>query len=215
MYNALCAVTVGNIIGLSIEQIKKGIESFELTKKRMDITELKNGVTIINDSYNASFESMQASLKYLGSIKDSRKIAVLGDMFELGEYSEELHKKVGIEVARNKMDILLCCGDNSKYIAEMAKDEGLKEELNTLAYSLNYNSYNEIEVFEKYLSDNNYIKIDGNNILVSDLKLENGKYAIFAYKDDWYHMFSIIDNIIYDKNNDCLDLYVISIYKEV
>lgn len=89
----------------------------------------------------------------------------------------------------------------------------LKEELNVLASTLNYNSYNEIEVFEKYLSDNNYIKIDGNNTLVSDLKLDNGKYAIFAYKDDWYHMFSIIDNTIYDKNNDCLDLYVISIYK--
>ena len=58
----------------------------------------------------------------------------------------------------------------------------IKEELTTLAKSLNYNSYNEIEVFEKYLSNNNYIKIDGNNILVSDLKLENGKYAIFAYK---------------------------------
>ena len=93
--------------------------------------------------------------------------------------------------------------------------ETLKEELNLLASTLNYSSYNEIEVFEKYLSDNNYIKIDGNNILVSDLKLENGKYAIFAYKDDWYHMFSIIDNTIYDKNNSCLDLYVISIYKEV
>ena len=91
--------------------------------------------------------------------------------------------------------------------------ETLKEELNLLASTLNYNSYNEIEVFEKYLSDNNYIKIDGNNILVSDLKLDNGKYAIFAYKDDWYHMFSIIDNTIYDKNNNCLDLYVISIYK--
>ena len=89
----------------------------------------------------------------------------------------------------------------------------IKKELLELASTLNYNSYNEIEVFEKYLSDNNYIKIDGNNTLVSDLKLDNGKYAIFAYKDDWYHMFSIIDNTIYDKNNDCLDLYVISIYK--
>lgn len=91
--------------------------------------------------------------------------------------------------------------------------ETLKEELNLLASTLNYNSYNEIEVFEKYLSDNNYIKIDGNNTLVSDLKLDNGKYAIFAYKDDFYHMFSIIDNTIYDKNNNCLDLFVISIYK--
>ena len=51
--------------------------------------------------------------------------------------------------------------------------------------------------------------IDGNNTLVSDLKLDKGKYAIFAYKDDWYHMFSIIDNIVYDKTKDCFGLYVI------
>ena len=91
--------------------------------------------------------------------------------------------------------------------------ETLKEELNLLASTLNYNYYNEIEVFEKYLSNNNYIKIDGNNTLVSNLNLESGKYAIFAFKDDFYHMFSIIDNAIYDKDNNCLDLYVISIYK--
>ena len=89
----------------------------------------------------------------------------------------------------------------------------IKEELTTLANFLNYESYNEIEVFEKYLSDNNYIKIDGNNILVSNLTLESGKYAIFAFKDDFYHMFPIIDNTIYDVNDDCLDLCVINIYK--
>lgn len=91
--------------------------------------------------------------------------------------------------------------------------ETLKQELLILSKELNYESYNEIEVFEKYLSNNNYIKIDGNNTLISDLHLEKGKYAIFAYKDDFYHMFSIIDNTIYDKNNACLDLYAISIYK--
>lgn len=89
----------------------------------------------------------------------------------------------------------------------------LKEELNDLAKKLNYESYNEIEVFEKYLSDNNYEKIDGNNTLVCDLNLDNGKYAIFAFKGDFYHMFALIDNIIYDKNEGSLDLYAISIYK--
>lgn len=125
VYNALCAATVGNILELSIEQIKNGIETFELTKKRMDITELDNGVTIINDSYNASFESMQASLKYLSGLKNSRKIAVLGDMFELGEYSKELHEKVGKEVAKNNIDILVCSGENAKYIVDIAKENGM------------------------------------------------------------------------------------------
>ena len=137
VYNALCAVTVGKLLGLDIEQIKHGIETFELTKKRMDITQLDNGVTIINDSYNASFESMQASLKYLSGLKSKRKIAVLGDMFELGKYSEELHKKVGKEVVKNNIDILICSGDCSKNIVEEAKRNGMKS--NNIYYFENKN----------------------------------------------------------------------------
>ena len=59
--NALCAITVGEVLKIEEDKIKKGIESFELTKKRMDIVELKNGIKIINDAYNASLESMTAS----------------------------------------------------------------------------------------------------------------------------------------------------------
>ena len=58
---------------------------------------------------------MTASLKVLSEFKE-RKIAVLGDMFELGDFSEELHKKVGKEVVKNKIDILIACGENAKYI---------------------------------------------------------------------------------------------------
>ena len=124
IYNALCAATVGNKLGLTNEEIKRGIETFKLTKKRMDIDVLNNGVKIINDSYNASFESMKASLENL-SRYTGRKIAVLGDMFELGDYSEELHRKVGIEVAKNKIDILICAGENSKYIVKAAMENGM------------------------------------------------------------------------------------------
>ena len=121
--NSLCAITVGEVLGIEPDKIKSGIESFELTKKRMDIIELKNGVKIINDAYNASLESMKASLKVLSEFKGNRKIAVLGDMFELGDFAKELHKKVGEEVAKNKIDILIASGENSKYMAEGAKKE--------------------------------------------------------------------------------------------
>ena len=93
----------------------------------MDIEVLKNGVKIINDSYNASFESMRGSLQNLAQYKN-RKIAVLGDMFELGEYAKELHEKVGVEVYKNNIDILICTGQNAKYIANKAKEEGMPEE---------------------------------------------------------------------------------------
>ena len=125
IYNALCAAAVGNKLGLTKEQIKNGIETFELTKKRMDIETLANGVKIINDSYNASFESMKGSIENLARY-DTRKIAVLGDMFELGEYSEELHRKVGSQVVKNKIDILLCAGENAKNIADQAQKEGMQ-----------------------------------------------------------------------------------------
>ena len=125
--NSLCATMVGNLIGLSNEEIQRGISSFELTKKRMEIIKLKNGATIINDSYNASFESMKASIEYLANTKSERKIAVLGDMFELGDFSEKLHREVGKEVAKHKIDKLFVIGENSKYISEEASQVGMNE----------------------------------------------------------------------------------------
>jgi len=121
VYNALCATEVGRILQISNEQIQQGISQFELTKKRMDIRKLENGAILINDAYNASYESMQASLEFLENYRGQRKIAVLGDMFELGEFSIELHKKVGEEVAKRNIDILICAGENSKYIIKEAE----------------------------------------------------------------------------------------------
>lgn len=120
IYNALCGFLVGKVLGLTSKEIQNGISKFELTKKRMDIRALKNGVTLINDSYNASYESMKASLKYLSNRTDLRKIAVLGDMLELGEFSKELHEKVGEEVANNNIDILICRGKFAKDIISKA-----------------------------------------------------------------------------------------------
>ena len=110
-----------------MKKIKKGISTFELTKKRMEITKTENGITIINDSYNASYDSMKLAIQHLSNINAKRKIAVLGDMFELGEFAEELHKKVGEEVAKNKIDKLFVIGDESKNILSQAIKNGLDE----------------------------------------------------------------------------------------
>jgi len=87
----------------------------------MDITTLENGITVIHDYYNANYDSMKGALEYLGKFQERRKIAVLGDMLELGEYSKELHEKVGEEVIKNKIDILITVGKEANYIAEKAK----------------------------------------------------------------------------------------------
>ena len=122
--NALCALTVGKLLNLNNEEIKNGINSFELTAKRMEINHLKNNITIINDSYNASFESMKASILSLKNMKANRRIAVLGDMFELGEFSEKLHRKVGTEIYKNNIDKLFLIGENAKFIGNEAEKEG-------------------------------------------------------------------------------------------
>jgi len=128
VYNALCAISVGKILNIENDKILKGIKEVELTKNRMEIQEIKNGVKIINDCYNASYESMQVLLEYLGKLNCNRKIAVLGDMFELGDFSEELHRKVGEEVVKNNIDILICSGENSKYIIDEAIGSRMKKE---------------------------------------------------------------------------------------
>ena len=106
VYNALCAAAVGVKNGIEMDKILEGIANFELTKNRMVILE-KNGVKIINDSYNASYDSMKAGLEILSKMSSKRRIAVLGDMLELGDFSKDLHEKVGDEVLKNKIDFLI------------------------------------------------------------------------------------------------------------
>ena len=87
-------------------------------------------------------------------------------------------------------------------------------ELLDISKELNCN-FNDIETFEEYMNRRNTKKIDyGNDLLIKDLTLDNEKYIIFCYdKKDFYHMVPIINNTVYDYNSDCLNLYVISIYK--
>ncbi len=125
VYNSLAAISVGELLNIPIEKIQLGIKNFELTKMRLDVQKSSKGYTIINDCYNANYDSMKSAIEYLNSSKGNRKIAVLGDMLELGEFSQELHKKVGEEVAKNKIDILITVGKEANNIAETAKKNGI------------------------------------------------------------------------------------------
>ena len=115
VYNSLCAITVGKILGIDFKSIKKGIYDFKLTKGRMEERKLDNDITLLVDCYNANYDSMKSALEVLGKY-NTRRIAVLGDMLELGEYSESLHYKVGECVKNNNIDILITVGELSKYI---------------------------------------------------------------------------------------------------
>ena len=88
-------------------------------------------------------------------------------------------------------------------------------DLCSLAKELKYDSFNDIEVFKDYMKKHNTFKIDyGKDKKIKELDLNNGNYIVFCYdKKDWYHIVNIENNVLYDKENDTLELYVISIYK--
>ena len=127
IYNSLCAIAVGRALNIEPEKIIQGIGDFKLTAKRMDFKKVKNNATVLADYYNASYDSMKSALEVVKDYKADRRIAVLGDMLELGEFSEQLHKDVGTEVYKNNIDILITVGTLAKYIAESAKQLGTKE----------------------------------------------------------------------------------------
>ncbi len=110
IHDALAAIAVGLNLGVKPEDIQKGLAQFQNMEGRQEIFR-KNGYTIIKDCYNAGPESMAAALAVLGS-KEGRRVAVLGDMLELGVRSQAEHYKVG-RIAAEKADVLLAYGDNS------------------------------------------------------------------------------------------------------
>lgn len=127
IYNSLCAFSIGKLLNIDETKIIEGISNFSLSSNRMDMQKIKNNITVINDSYNANLDSMKAAISVLSKMKAKRKIAVLGNMFELGEYTEEIHKKVGKFVAENNIDILITVGKYAEYIAEEAKKNNVNE----------------------------------------------------------------------------------------
>ncbi|WHH58889.1 UDP-N-acetylmuramoyl-tripeptide--D-alanyl-D-alanine ligase [Petroclostridium sp. X23] len=128
IYNALAAIAVGLEYHMEIDDILDGISRFKSGKMRQDIFESK-GIKVINDCYNASPTSMEAALKVLKQIENTgNKVAILGDMLEMGEWAYDAHKKVGSDVVKNNIDYLLTMGYNGKYIALGALQSGMPQE---------------------------------------------------------------------------------------
>ena len=120
--NALAATAVGRALGLTMQEIKAGIEALEPVGGRFHI--INHGdIQIIDDCYNANPVSMKASLDVLRDAK-GRKVAILGDMGELGENEEQMHAEVGYHAAKNKIDLLICTGKISSHMAEAAMASG-------------------------------------------------------------------------------------------
>jgi UDP-N-acetylmuramoyl-tripeptide--D-alanyl-D-alanine ligase len=122
--NALAAAAVADTLGLSREEIRRGLGQVEAVSGRSHIVQLKD-IVLIDDCYNANPVSMKAAVDLLTEA-DGRKVAVLGDMFELGEKEKELHYQVG-EYTRGKVDVLFAVGTLAEEIYRGAESKGPAE----------------------------------------------------------------------------------------
>ena len=120
VYNALAGTAVGIELGLTLDEIKAGIEALQPVAGRNHMIETEH-LTILDDCYNANPVSMKASLDVLSTAL-TRKVAILGDMFELGADELALHREVGTYAAEKKIDLLCCIGMLSKAMADGAAE---------------------------------------------------------------------------------------------
>jgi len=126
LYNALAAISVAKEFDISLSLMSDILSKFKFPKMRME--KLKYGeVTVINDAYNANPTSVQAALTELvSSFPSGRKIVVLGDMLELGRVSKKFHKEIGEAVARSPIHSLIAIGEDARFIAQAARDQGME-----------------------------------------------------------------------------------------
>jgi UDP-N-acetylmuramyl pentapeptide synthase len=127
--NAMLAIAAGRLFGLSLEECAVGLASTPLTKARLQIREI-DGIEFIDDSYNANPDSMKAALRTLVELEaDGRRIAVLGEMGELGAESERGHSEVGEAAATLRVDELIAVGAAGAAIARAAQKAGLENSI--------------------------------------------------------------------------------------
>lgn len=125
VYNALAAFAAAKHYGVEDERIAKALADFKPSKMRMDIRSF-GGVLLINDCYNASPDSVRAALRVLLGSEAQRRVAILGDILEMGAYGPKAHKELG-QTAAQCADVLITAGKDAVYIREGAIEAGMKE----------------------------------------------------------------------------------------
>ncbi|WP_026476369.1 UDP-N-acetylmuramoyl-tripeptide--D-alanyl-D-alanine ligase [Alkaliphilus transvaalensis] len=155
VYNALAAIWIGLNYNMTPSEIQRGLDSYVPSKMRMEIIELPD-IKVINDAYNASPDSMKAALNVLDRLEGNRRIAIFGNMLEMGAFSEEGHRIVGNYVTGTGLDILITVGEMAKWIGEEAKAIGGLKEIYTLE-----NNQEAIEILNKILQKKDLVLVKG------------------------------------------------------
>ncbi len=126
IYPTLMAAAVAEHFGMAPDEIAQGIRAFLPTKMRMNLIRCSGDVVILNDAYNANPQSMRAAAAVLGDARDRRRVAVVGDMKELGANSRTFHHAVGGYFAEAGVNRLIAIGDLARYMAEGAQEAGME-----------------------------------------------------------------------------------------
>lgn len=119
--NAMLAAAAGIACGISLEDAAAGLRAMEPEARRLNIED-RGGIKLIDDTYNASPDSMMAAIDVLASVGGRRKLAILADILEMGDAAAEYHKSVGEYASKKKIDVIISIGQNARYIAEGARE---------------------------------------------------------------------------------------------
>lgn len=152
--NLLLAIAAGISLKVPMESIKEGIKDLKLSEGRLENIKLKNNILLINDAYNANSESMKNAIDYLNSMEGKRKIAILGNMRELGDQSINLHSEVGEYINNENLDYLITIGSDAKYIYNSTSIENKKH----------FDSKESVCPFlSEFLNDNDIVLVKASN----------------------------------------------------
>lgn len=126
VYNALAAVAVGMNFGVSADECVAGLANCEYTSQRLEVIR-NGGIEIINDCYNSSPDSIRAALKVQTNTTKLHRVAILGDVLEMGSYAKQAHYDLGADVVDLGVDKLITAGENAAELARGARDAGMTD----------------------------------------------------------------------------------------
>jgi UDP-N-acetylmuramoyl-tripeptide--D-alanyl-D-alanine ligase len=173
--NALSAFAVATLFGVAWDNIKAALERFRPTPMRMEVWRLEGGKTVINDAYNANPRSMEVALETLSERKgNGRAIAVLGDMLELGDFSESAHRQLGQKVRDLSIDFLIAMGEKASAVVESAVRHGLDRQRAKVA-----TSHSEaISILVGWLQEGDWILVKGSRRMAME-KIAEGLALLY------------------------------------
>lgn len=158
IYNSLVAYAVAKELNIDDEKIKKGITSFELPNNRLEKIVNNKGVTIINDSYNCSYDSLINSIDMISKSNYSRKILMIGDILELGVFSKDIHSKIGKYIIDKNIDSVILVGNEVKYTKKALEENNFNKEI--YLFEKESDSY---DFLKNYLTKGDIIFLKGSN----------------------------------------------------